>query len=79
MDLWARSYAGRLLSLRLDVDRHPQSAASLDVCVVPTLMLWHRGKRLDRVEGVRDLSGLRDSIRATLEAEGLVRPVATCA
>lgn len=79
LELWARQYAGRLLALRLDVDRHPQAAASFDVCVVPTMALWHRQKRLALVEGARDLTVLRDTLRLTLESEGLAEPVSTVA
>ena len=41
----------RLRIIKVDIDRHPQTATELQVQSVPTLMLWRRGELLWRTSG----------------------------
>jgi thioredoxin 2 len=53
IDALARDYAGRLVVGKLDVDANPRTAAQFDVRSIPTLLLFDRGKLVDRLVGVQ--------------------------
>jgi thioredoxin 1 len=45
--------------LKIDIDRNPQIASSLNISGVPTLMLYQKGKMLWRQSGVVDARQLQ--------------------
>ena len=49
----AREYEGRVQFVRVNVDEAQQIASSLDIMGIPTIVLFHRGKALDRQVGVQ--------------------------
>ena len=53
----------RLRIIKVDIDRHPQTATLLQVQSVPTLMLWRRGELLWRESGAMS----RADLLATLD------------
>ena len=53
----------RLRIIKVDIDRHPQTATQLQVQSVPTLMLWRRGELLWRESGAMS----RADLLATLD------------
>ena len=53
----------RLRIIKVDIDRHPQTATELQVQSVPTLMLWRRGELLWRTSGAMS----RADLMATLD------------
>ncbi len=59
----ADEFAGRLKFAKANVDETPDLAANFEVSGVPTLMLFHGGKAVDRIVG---LSGPRQ-LKAWLE------------
>ena len=48
----------RLRIIKVDIDRHPQTATQLQVQSVPTLMLWRRGELLWRASGAMSKADL---------------------
>lgn len=62
LDLLAGEYAGRVLIAKLDVDANPQTAALFAVMTVPTLLLFHRGRAVERINGYRPIQSLRDEV-----------------
>ena len=48
----------RLRIIKVDIDRHPQTATQLQVQSVPTLMLWRRGELLWRESGAMSKADL---------------------
>jgi thioredoxin 2 len=47
----ARTHAGRLKVVRVDVDRAPQLSARYEVRGIPTLLLLRDGREVDRLAG----------------------------
>ena len=45
-------YAGKIKMGKLNVDDHPQVAAQYGIMNIPTLLLFHGGKEVDRIVGV---------------------------
>ncbi len=54
--------------MRMDIDKNPLIPKRYGVVNVPTLLVFHRGKLLKAIEGIRDQGSLVEAFR-TLEAE----------
>ena len=52
-------YAGRAQIFKLNVDQNPQTATECKVQSVPTLILFRKGKQVDRIVGLLPLNPLR--------------------
>ena len=48
----ARDYAGKVLFGKLDVDENPVTAMQFQIMGIPTLLVFNRGKLVDRIVGV---------------------------
>jgi thioredoxin 2 len=53
IDALARSYAGRVVVAKLDVDANPATASRFDVRGIPALLFFDRGRLVDRLVGVQ--------------------------
>lgn len=62
IDALARSYAGRVVVAKLDVDANPATASRFDVRGIPALLFFDRGRLVDRLVGVQP----REAIEARL-------------
>jgi thioredoxin len=60
----AREYKGRLLAVKINVDRKPGVAARYEVEAIPTIMLFWKGEPVMRLQGAQPFQ----AIRAALEA-----------
>ena len=58
----------QLRILKIDVDRNPAAASSLNVSGVPTLMLYKQGKMLWRQSGVQSAHQLKAIINQKVSA-----------
>ena len=47
----ARKYEGRVAVLKINVDEHPELAAEYEVFSIPTIVVFHRGKEVQRFIG----------------------------
>lgn len=63
----ARKYAGKLVVGRLNVDYYPQIAAKFSVMGIPTLILFYRGKPVQRIVGVTSMMRLESIIRQFID------------
>ena len=52
-------YAGRVQIFKLNVDQNPRTAMQYQVQSVPTLVLFSKGKQVDRIVGLLPLNPLR--------------------
>jgi thioredoxin 1 len=68
IDELARVTDGRVTVGKLDVDQHPAVAERYGVRSIPTLLLFHHGKLVDRRVGAVPL----DELQAFLDAHGVV-------
>jgi thioredoxin 1 len=62
----AQEYAGRVLVAKLNVDENPDTAGRFGVKSIPTLILFRRGKEIDRVLGAQPAHVLRQRLEAML-------------
>ncbi len=51
LDQMASDYAGRLKITKLNVDENPATAAQFGIQSIPTMLLFHGGKLVDRLIG----------------------------
>lgn len=62
----ARELSGRVLTVKVDVDRKPEVAARFEVQAVPTIMLFWKGRTLMRLQGAQGYEALRRQVEASL-------------
>lgn len=62
----AKRRAGRLVTLKLNSDEHPQASSRLAVQGIPTFVLFHDGRELDRRSGAMPLQMLEAWVESAL-------------
>lgn len=68
IDELARVTDGRVTVGKLDVDQHPEVAERYGVRSIPTLLLFHEGKLVDKRVGAMPL----EELQAFVDAHGVV-------
>ncbi|RME44878.1 MAG: thioredoxin [Deltaproteobacteria bacterium] len=63
----AREFGGKILVVRVNSDENPALAAKYQVNVLPTLILFHKGREIRRIYGVQPKAALRSTIEAALK------------
>ncbi len=64
----ARTFAGRIKLVKVNVDIAPQTAKRFTVQAVPTLMLLHRGQVIERQAGAAPAPALSSWLEKALSA-----------
>ena len=64
----ARSFAGRIKLVKVDVDTAPQTAARFGVQAVPTLLVLHLGQIIERQAGAAPAPVLRNWLEQALSS-----------
>jgi thioredoxin 2 len=59
LDRFAREEAGRAVVLKLDTQAHPAAGGRFGIQAIPTLVLFHGGRELERVSGALPAAELR--------------------
>lgn len=59
----AREYAGRMLTIKINVDDKPEIAGRYDVSGIPTLMLFWQGQPVMRLVGAQPAAEIRRAIK----------------
>lgn len=57
---------GRLQVVKIDTDKYPQLASQHGIEALPTLVLFNKGKSVDRIEGVMQTGPLIQRLQAQL-------------
>ncbi|MGB7444255.1 MAG: thioredoxin [Coleofasciculaceae cyanobacterium] len=57
---------GRLQVVKIDTDKYPQLASQHGIEALPTLVLFNKGKSVDRIEGVMQAEQLIQRLQAQL-------------
>jgi thioredoxin 1 len=70
----AVEYSGRLIVVKVDVDENPIYAQQFGVQGIPTLLLVHRGKIVDRIVGALPEARLKNQIKDFLDQIEAQRP-----
>lgn len=68
LDDLARSFAGRIKLVKVNVDSAPQTAKRFTVQAIPTLMLLHRGQVIERQAGAAPAPALSSWLEKALSA-----------
>jgi thioredoxin len=69
----AREYTGRLLTVKVNVDRRPRVAQAYDVQGIPTIMLFWKGESRMRLTGAYPYEAILQNIRENWPREAPVR------
>lgn len=67
----ADKYHQQLIAVKLNIDDEPELHNELQIEVVPTLILYHRGKELGSIVAPDSGAMIEEFIRETLAKEGL--------
>jgi thioredoxin 1 len=70
----AVEYDGRLIVAKVDVDENPVYAQQFGVQGIPTLLLVHQGKIVERIVGALPEARLRESVADFLDQIGISKP-----
>lgn len=70
IDRLAGDYAGRVTVGKLDVDANPGVAGRFDVRSIPTLLLFHHGRLIERLVGVQPRPAIDARLAPLLSAGG---------
>ena len=62
----AKDYTGRLLTVKVNVDRRPQVAERYEVQSIPTIMLFWQGEPVMRLLGAQGYESIRREIEKFL-------------
>ena len=60
----AGEYKGRLLAVKIDVDRKPGVAKRYEVEAIPTIMLFWKGEPVMRLQGAQPYAAIRQALEA---------------
>ena len=61
----ATEFAGRAKVVKLNVDENPETAARFEISSIPTLLIFKKGRLVDRITGFTS----KKSLAARLEAQ----------
>jgi len=68
LERMAKSYAGRLKVVKVNVDNAPVTAGRFEAQSIPTLVLWSQGKVVDRIVGAQPAPVLKQHVDTALAA-----------
>jgi thioredoxin 1 len=66
VDMLAKEYAGKVTFGKLNVDENRQKAGEYGVMSIPTLMIFKRGKLVEKLVGAISKEGLKSTIDRVL-------------
>jgi len=65
----AREYSGRILTVKVNVDRKPEVAQAYEVQGIPTIMLFWKGEPRMRLTGAYPYDAIRQNIKENWPGE----------
>jgi thioredoxin 1 len=63
----ARTYAGKVVFSKLNVDENPHTAGRFSIMSIPTLLIMRKGKEADRIVGALPKQVIEEKIRRYIE------------
>ena len=61
----AKEYSGRLVTVKVNVDRKPGIAGHYQVSSIPTIMMFWRGEAVMRLQGAQPYQAIKQQIDAS--------------
>jgi len=58
----AKDYSGKLLTIKIDIDRKKDIAIRYSINSVPTIMMFFQGKELMRLQGAHPYDSIKSNI-----------------
>ena len=58
----ARDYSGRMLTVKVDIDRRPRVAEQYAIDSIPTIMMFWKGEPAMRLTGANSYQAIREEI-----------------
>lgn len=62
----AKEYSGRLTTIKINTENKPEIASQYSIQSIPTIMLFHKGKQLMRLQGAQPYEALKAEIDKVL-------------
>ena len=62
----AKALKGRILTVKIDIDKKQHIAAQYGVQAVPTIMMFHRGESILRLQGALPYETLKSEVESRL-------------
>lgn len=62
----ASELKGRILTVKVNVDKKPHVSAKYQISAIPTIMLFHRGETLMRLEGALPAEQIKAEVEKRL-------------
>ena len=62
----ALDLSGKILTVKVNVDKKPEVSARYDISSIPTVMLFYKGQILMRLSGARGYDELRTEVEKSL-------------
>lgn len=66
MDQLSVNLNGKVKVVKLDVDKNPITSMSYDVSSIPTLVVFDKGKSVNKMIGFRPLDQIESTVKAVL-------------
>lgn len=73
IDQLADAYAGRAVIAKVNVDEEPRLSQAARIQAIPTMVLLHRGKVVEVIQGLRPKGDLQARIDALLDSQAKAR------
>lgn len=58
----AKEYKGRLTTIKINTEKKPAISAEYSIQSIPTIMMFHKGKQLMRLQGAHPYESLKKEI-----------------
>lgn len=64
----AKEYKGRIVTVKINTEKKQDVARRYDIQSIPTIMLFHQGKQLMRLQGAHPYESLKSELNKVLPA-----------
>ena len=62
----AGEFKGRLITIKINTEKKPQISSLYQIQSIPTIMMFHKGKQLMRLQGAYPYDALKEEIEKRL-------------
>ena len=62
----AKEYKGRIVTVKINTEKRQSIAAHYSIQSIPTIMLFHKGKQLMRLQGAHPYESLKNELDKSL-------------